>query len=366
MFAGGGTGGHIYPALAIIEQIRALDPDATCRILCSDRPGDAEILNKTDIPFEPLPAKPFSLRPKGLARFLMNWGPSLRRTRELLQALKRDHDAVVLVAMGGFVAAPAARAGRREMIPVVLVNLDAVPGKANELIARSADHIYTATDVAGHDGWRRIAPIVRAATLEDRPPGPARENFGLDPDRPTLLITGGSTGATSINAFMSAYIKDRADTLAGWQVVHQGGRAISDGDLRALRDAYARAGVPAWVDRFIDDMGSAYAAADLGIGRCGAGSVAECWAARLPSLFFPYPYHKDQHQLHNARPLVDAGAAVVCTDRVDPAANLGEHADTLARLLADANARAAMRSGFEKLGRPDGAWVVAEALLNIP
>ncbi|MEX0876253.1 MAG: glycosyltransferase, partial [Phycisphaerales bacterium] len=186
VFAGGGTGGHIYPALAIIEQIRALDPTASVQLLISSRPGDAEILAPTGIDHQPLPAMPFSTRPRGLARFLGAWVPSVRRTRACLHELKADHDPV-LVAMGGFVAAPAARGGHCEGVPVVLVNLDAVPGKANELIARRARTVWTAADVEGHRDWHRVRPIVRASTLDTPSQGPSRRSFGLDPDRPTLL-----------------------------------------------------------------------------------------------------------------------------------------------------------------------------------
>lgn len=365
LFAGGGTGGHIYPALAIIEQLRFLDPSSTIALLCSDRAIDAKVLSPTGVEHASLPAKPFSVRPKGFARFIANWGPSLRQTRQKLSQLKRDHDAVVLVAMGGFVAAPAARAARCEQVPVLLVNLDAVPGKANELIAKNAARVVTSAQVQGHEGWERVRPIVRAQTLERRDPAASRQAFGLDPDTPTLLVTGGSQGAGSINDFIAAFAKNNPGALDNWQVIHQVGVQISDTRMSEIAQIYADSGASAWVDRYITDMGAAYGAADLGLGRCGAGSVAEAWGASLPSVFMPYPHHKDQHQLRNAQVLVDAGAAVIFADHVDAQKNHAAHHETLRALLGDPRRREKMRQAQEKLGPPDGAARVGELLISL-
>lgn len=364
LFAGGGTGGHIYPALAIIEQLQSLDPDARCELLVSDRPNDRDILESLDVPFAPLPAKPFGSRPRSLLRFITSWGPSVRQTRDAIQRLKQSHDRVVVIAMGGFVAAPAARAGHCENCEVILINLDAVPGKANELIARKAHAIYSACDIDGHPSWTRVPPIVRASTIEQIEPSEALARFGLDPNTNTLLITGGSTGAQSLNRFLVAFVHAHPDALKGWQIIHQTGKQIEDTELNTLRAIYRNASINAWVEHYIDDMGAAYAAADLGIGRCGAGTVAECWGAHLPSIYFPYPYHADQHQLHNAKPLIKAGGAIVCTDHIDPEKNIAAHAQAIAELLDDEDRRKAMRAALQSLGDPDGASLIAQALVT--
>lgn len=364
LFAGGGTGGHIYPALAIIEQLQSLDPSAHYELLVSDRPNDRDILEPLNIPFAPLPAKPFGSRPKAILRFIPSWGPSVRKTRETIRRLARSHNRVVVIAMGGFVAAPAARAGHCKNCPVILVNLDAVPGKANELIARKAHAIYTACDIEGHPSWTRVPPIVRASTLKHIEQPEARARFNLDPNTNTLLITGGSTGAQSLNRFLAAFVQEHPESLAEWQIIHQTGKQISDTELNNLRAIYSDAKLNAWVEHYIDDMGAAYAAADLGIGRCGAGTVAECWGASLPSMFFPYPYHKDQHQLHNAQPLLDINGAIACTDHFDPETNMRSHASTLVELLTEQDRRTQMRSALRALGDPDGASRIAQALIT--
>lgn len=358
VFAGGGTGGHIYPALAIAEQAARLRPGTRAVVLCSSRRVDAEILEEEGVAHEALPAQPPVMRPAGLLRFARSWPGSVRTTRRVLRERLADGPAV-LVAMGGFVSPPAMRGALRDGVPVVLVNLDAVPGKANRWVAARAGRCFTAAEVP--QKWEFVGPIVRPALTDPIDPEAARVRFGLDPARRTLLITGGSQGARSINDLVIALLDRHPDAFAGWQAIHQTGGQHDPGPLRA---AYAKAGVTAWVDRFLRDMPGAWGAADLSFGRCGAGTVAEAWATRTPSVFFPYPYHADQHQKHNARPLERAGAALVLDDLIDPARNLDAHGATLAGLLADPTRLAALAEPAARLSPADGAARVAHALLN--
>lgn len=365
VFAGGGTGGHIYPALAIIEQLRLIDPDVDVHILCSNRAIDDRILSNEDVAFSSIPAMPVSSKPKGLMRFLMSWGPSVRMTRAQIRKFKSNHAQVVLVAMGGFVAAPASRAGRVERVPVALVNLDAVPGKANVLISKRASIVWTSASVQGFDSWNRVKPIVRTQTMGSISKRDARLKFKLDPDCKTLLITGGSQGAASINAFVQQMLIHHPQSFVGWQVIHQVGTQIAETQIDEIRDAYRGVGVDAWVERYIEKMGEALGASDLGVGRCGAGSVAECWAAKLPCVFFPYPYHQDEHQKHNAQVLVDAGTALVLNDQIDGVKNLEAHGESMAQVLESEDVRAKMRNGFDTLGAPDGAAQIATRLMGL-
>ena len=368
VFAGGGTGGHIYPSLAIIEELKAIDPLCSVHILCSGRAIDRQILEQEQIEFTPIPAMPVSTRPMGLIKFITSWGPSIRATREQIRAYKNENKDVVLVAMGGFVAAPAARGGHCERVPVCLVNLDAVPGKANVLIGKKAQVKISATPIAGCESWERVPPIVRRLMNDGEQvmsAGDARVSFGLDAQTKTLLITGGSQGAASITGFVRTMVEQRPEAFAGWQVIQQVGRLMSDTDLDALRAIYQSAKINAWVERYIDGMGPALAAADLAMGRCGAGTVAECWGARVPVVFFPYPYHKDEHQKHNAQVLVDAGSASVLTDHIEPGENYAHHGEIFAQLLQSDDARQRMHSGFDELGDPDGARRIAHRLLAI-
>lgn len=359
LFAGGGTGGHIYPALAIAEQFAGA-PDVRWSVLCSLRPLDAEILSDEHAPFSPLPARPFGLSPRTFLRFLWNWGDSVRAARQSIAEARRLGP-VHVVAMGGFVAAPAVRAARAERVPVTLVNLDAVPGRANRMIAKSASACFTAAHVDSSN-WTFIPPIVRRAALAPGSPQHCRKALGLDPDRPTLFVTGASQGARSINDLLAALIREHRETFLThrWQVIHQTGK----GEVDTTRQAYADAGVPAVVGPYFKAMGLPWGAADLAISRAGAGSVAEAWANSVPTLFFPYPYHKDQHQRENAKPLIEAGAALLLNDFIDAARNTRDHAPAILNLLQRADERTRMRSAFATLPKADGAVRVASFLLS--
>jgi len=361
IFAGGGTGGHLFPALAIRERLLERTLDLRTLFLCSPRPIDAEILSRHGVDFRSIPARPFGLRPRALARFLASWGPSLRQARQHLRALTDAGSPVVLVAMGGFAAAPAVQAARVEKVPVILVNLDAVPGKANRWIARhAAKRLSAAQSPEVPGGWTTIPPIVRSASRPGAPPPQCKAALGLDPGLPLLLVTGGSQGARSVNELMDRICSSHAEWLAGWQVLHQTG---ADPSLDLAR-AYEQAGIPARVVPFIHTMGDAWGAADLAIARAGAGNVAEAWASGVPTVFMPYPYHRDQHQRKNAAPLVEAGAARVVTDRIDPGATLAESGRRLAGLLTSAGERARLAGAMARLGPADGAERAAAAILE--
>ncbi len=379
IFAGGGTGGHLYPGLAIARELHEIaaargDHDsARCVFVCSDRPLDARILSEAGAAYFAGPARPLSARPLGLLRFLAGWGAAVRHARGVIARERNDADGarrVVMAAMGGFVAAPAVQAARVERVPVLMVNLDATPGKANAWIARRAlrsGGCVTAAPVAGSAGarWERIPPIVRREVLAPRDPAACKAGLGLDPARPVLMVTGGSQGARSVNEFVQQFAaspEGRGVLLAGrWQVLHQTGPSADD----AARAAYAAAGVDAVVQPFTTDMGTWWGAADVAIARSGAGNVAEVWATRTPTLFLPYPFHKDEHQKHNARTVVEAGGAVLGRDLIDASANIRENGPALVRLLSDAGARSAMRSALACLGPADGASRVARRLWEL-
>lgn len=383
IFAGGGTGGHLYPGLAIARAIADLDPDVRSLFLCSDRPIDSKILTEEGADFRVTAARPFGLRPRTLVRFLNSWGRTVRLGREVIREARggrrgKGSQPVHVVAMGGFVAAPIVQAARVERTPATMVNLDAIPGKANRLIAsrlasapvRGAGVFTTLAVPASHayaKDWTLVPPIVRPAALAPRGLSPAdcRRELGLDPDRPTLMVTGGSLGASSINAFLLGFARARPQLLKGWQVLHQTGAKTGDQIGPQLEQAYAAAGARAVVVPFVSGIGLWWGAADLAVSRAGAGSVAEAWANGVPALFLPYPHHKDQHQRHNAEPLERAGGAVIADDRVEPQANLEHLAPVLAPLLADPARRTQMRAALRALGPADGAERIARALLGL-
>lgn len=359
IFAGGGTGGHLFPALAIAEHLREVK-GVRSLFLCSSRPLDARILTREGVEFSPVPAQPFGVRPRAFLRFIRSWAPSIRAARRIVRERRRAGDEVRVVAMGGFVAAPVVQAARVERVPVLLVNMDAVPGKANRWIARHAGRIVTSAPVESFP-WERIPPIVRASAAAPGDAAHCRQLLSLAPHAPTLLVTGASQGARSINALLIELLRRSPASFRGWQVIHQTG----EGEDEAVRRVYAEARIPAVVRPFFDAMGVAWGAADLAVSRAGAGSVAEAWANAVPTLFLPYPYHRDQHQRFNARPLEQSGAAIIADDLVDPARNAENAGKTLLDLLGSPQRRQAMGQALAGLGPADGAERIAAMLLEL-
>ncbi len=370
IFAGGGTGGHLYPAIAISEQLGDRSDSVDSHFVCSTRPLDAKLLSEEGVAFTPVAARPFALSPLRLAEFVRTWPSVVRACRRVIASL-RERGPVVVVAMGGFVSAPAASAARKARVPLVLVNLDATPGKANRWVAKRSDRVFTAAEPEGrgYATWERVRPIVRWAAIADGDRAFCRRELGLDPDKPLLLVTGASQGARSINAMMVRMLQTQPSRFMGWQVIHQCGPATLGGggefDESAIVAAYAKAGVPAVVKPLFREMGRVWGAAEVAISRCGAGSVAEAWANRVPCVFLPYPYHKDEHQRKNAIPLERTGGAVIVKDHLDAAGNEADAGAVLLGLMDEPEKRDAMTRRLRELGPPDGAGVVAEAILRL-
>ena len=353
LFAGGGTGGHIFPNLAVLERLReAMGDDVAGHFLVSDRAIDANILDAAGEPYTPLPARPFAKRPAALWRCVRDYRRSVQQVAELIERTGAE----AMVGTGGFVTAPALHAAHRLDLPAALVNLDAVPGLASRWGARYASELFTVYPSDELPHAQTVGLPLRRAALATESAEAARAAFGLDPDTPTLLVTAGSQGAASINQTLIALCErpDVRDALAGWQVLHLTGAGQRD-DVAA---AYAAAGVPAVVLEFCQRMGLAWSAASVALSRAGAGSVAEAWAGRVPTLFLPYPHHRDQHQRLNAEPMVERGGAALWPDAADGARNAAALAAPIAALLTDADRRAAMREALGQ-GPVDGAEVVA-------
>ncbi|HMN41434.1 MAG TPA: UDP-N-acetylglucosamine--N-acetylmuramyl-(pentapeptide) pyrophosphoryl-undecaprenol N-acetylglucosamine transferase [Phycisphaerales bacterium] len=372
VFVGGGSGGHIFPALAIDEEVTRLCGSAGpphSLFVVSDRAIDEKIMSPTGLRFERSPARPLIARPMGLVRFARGWSAAKKQARAILTGREWSaRSGVHVVAMGGFVAGPFVSAATSLGASVTMVNLDAIPGKANAYIARRADRIFTAARVpaehrAGRE-WNEVPPIVRGAARVSRPRAECRAALSLDPSRPVLMVTGGSQGLRSLNNFVGAFGASPAGqrTLREhrWQVLHQTGRNLDD----APRAAYQAAGIDATVVPFTDQMGLWWGAADVAVCTAGAGNIAEIWMNTVPALLLPYPHHKDEHQKYNALPLTEAGGALLGKDWIDPQRNLAHNAGLLESLLAEEPRRAALRANLEKLGPADGAARIARALLD--
>jgi UDP-N-acetylglucosamine--N-acetylmuramyl-(pentapeptide) pyrophosphoryl-undecaprenol N-acetylglucosamine transferase len=359
VLAGGGTGGHIEPMLALADALRrrADGADGAPRITClgtargmETRLVPARGYDLRLIPPVPLPRKPTLdlLRVPGRVR------RAVAETRALLDEVGAD----VVVGFGGYVALPAYLAARRAGVPVVVHEQNALPGLANRVGARIAARVaVTVRGTPLHKGEHVGMPLRTAISSLDRAArrAEARAEFGLDADRPTLLVFGGSQGAASLNR--AAVAAGDALTGSGVQVLHARGPKNTDVTVppRPAGDA------PYVVVDYLERMDLAYAAADLALCRAGAVTVAELSAVGLPAAFVPLPIGNGE-QRRNALPVVEAGGGLLVEDADLSPAWIEGH---LLPLLTDRAALAGYARHAAATGVPDADERLADIVLTV-
>jgi UDP-N-acetylglucosamine--N-acetylmuramyl-(pentapeptide) pyrophosphoryl-undecaprenol N-acetylglucosamine transferase len=361
-FAGGGTGGHIYPAIAVAEQIAKIQPDAKIHFFCSSRSIDEQILSKTDFEFAKLPAKGFSARPGKLFRFCRSFWASYKTAKEAI-ATSKD---VVVIGAGGFVSAPVCLAAHKCKVPVGLLNVDIVPGRANKIIRRWADEIFlqfeeTAQYFSRKGGKVTIVGCPLRSGFDNPEPEKTIEQLGLEKAKKTLLITGASSGSENINKAVCS-LSDKLDTFADdWQIVHLAGVNNCD----KVKERYGNAKIKRKILGYFDDMANLLAAADLVIGRSGAVSIAEFSASETPSICMPYPYHKDRHQYLNAGKLVEAGAAIIVDDLQDEKDRSEWLWEELEVLMKEPEKLKEMKNSCRTIAKKQAGLEIAERLIKV-
>ena len=358
LLAGGGTGGHVYPALALAGALRRRDPGARLLFAGSASGMEAALVPAAGVPFAGLTVRPPRSRsPLRAAIAIATGAVALVQAVALVARFRPD----AVVATGGIAAAPPVLAAWLARVPVVLLEGNAAPGRANAFLARFARAVaVTSDDAAAHiTGGRALVTglPVRPEVFSTRRSDGLRA-FGLDPARRTVLVIGGSQGAARLNAAvdeMAASLAGRADL----QILHQTGRGWRG---RTEAPAPAAAAAPAGAAGakglrharvpYFDQIGLAYACADLVISRSGATALAEITACGLPAVLVPYRYAAGGHQAANAAPLIRAGAAVLVDDAALDGAAL---AHAVLEVLDAPRRRDAMADRSRALGRPDAA-----------
>lgn len=305
LLAGGGTAGHTSPLLATAAALAEIEPEVQITCLGTPRGLEVTLIPEAGYPLELVPPVPLPRKPS--VDLLKVPGRLRAANKAANEIFGRVHPDVV-VGFGGYVSVPAYVVARRRKVPLVVHEGNALPGVANKLGARFTAHVATSfpdTDLpnatyVGLPIRRSISSLDRAARQAE-----ARAFFGLDADRPTLLVTGGSQGARRINQAVSDASRDLAG--AGVQVLHAAGRPAEVVPSRIAGDP------PYEVVQFIDRMDLAYAAADLIVCRAGANTVTEVAAVGLPAVFVPLPIGNGE-QAHNAHPVVEAGGGLLIDD----------------------------------------------------
>ena len=359
-FAGGGTGGHLYPALAIADALQRRLPGLRFVFFATHRRIDQRILSRADCDVVRQTLSPLCRVPWRWPRIITGY---LRSSRLCRSRLENDRPMVV-IGTGGLSSVPAVRAAHRAGIPTVVLNPDAVPGRANRHLAAVADAVFAQWEETIEFLPRRAGVRVCGCAIRPEFNNVSRargvERFKLDAARKTLLVTGASQGARTINEAVLANL-DLLESADDWQVFHLTG----DLDFGRVKDAYDGRSIRAEVLAFTDRMAEALGMADLVISRSGASTLAEITALGRASILMPYPFHKDMHQLANARCLARVSAARIVDDAVDPAVNGPALRKVLELLMADDGQREAMAAAAKRIGRARAAGDIADQIVEL-
>ncbi|HLV68370.1 MAG TPA: undecaprenyldiphospho-muramoylpentapeptide beta-N-acetylglucosaminyltransferase [Polyangiaceae bacterium] len=350
LFAGGGTGGHVFPLVAVADAMGILEPDVDRVFVGTARGLEAKLVPARGYALELLEVLP--LRGAGVvgaARGALRAGGAVREALALLRRLGPR----AVFSVGGYAAGPVSLAAALLGVPLALIEPNSVIGFANRLIAPLVDRAYTAFEPVEHHFKK--GRVLRAGV-------PIRTGFSPAPYTATtrpfpVLVLGGSQGARSLNEVVPRALAELGGELA---IVHQAGPR----DIDAVRALYDELGMGARVRTtpFIDDMPTELARAGLVIGRSGASAVSEICAVGRPSILVPYPFAAGDHQRKNALSLEREGAAeTVPADRVTPTFLAG----LIGRLLGDPARLEHMAAAARRLGKPDAATVIARDLLAL-
>lgn len=355
----GGTGGHLFPGLAIGRELVTLG----CKVTLLVSPKDVDqtaVAGLTGLDVATLPA--VGLQGKNYPAFLLGFWKAYRASVRLFKTPGSKPAAVL--AMGGFTAAPPVIAGRRLGASTFLHESNTVPGRANRLLARWIDQAFVGFPVAVNRlktaRTTSVGTPVRDAIARlraQRDQAAARAELGLDPANPVLLITGGSQGARGLNTLVTSALPELARIEPTLQFIHLSGVP----DFDSVRIAHSPLGGRSVVRPFLKEMDLALAAADVVISRAGASSMAELAALRLPSILVPLPTAQDNHQFHNAEAFSKTGAAITLDQGKSQAADV---VSAVVTLLRDQDRRERMQSALAHADSPDAASAIAGAILE--
>lgn len=360
IISGGGTGGHIFPALSIANSIKEIRPEA--EILFVGAIGKMEMERVPAAGYQiiglPVAGLRRSLSPKNLALPFKLAG-SIRKAGRIIRDFKPD----VAVGVGGYASAPLLWSASRKGIPCLIQEQNSYAGLTNRILSKRARCICTA-----YEGMERFFPAERILLTgnpirkEIAPPTAQQRAegcrfYGLDPGKKTLFVVGGSLGSGTLNRVMRDWVEHRAAS-ARYQVIWQCGKHYKAG----VDQFMAGRKLPnlCYTD-FIKRMDLAYAAADLLVSRAGAGTISELCVSGKATIFVPSPNVAEDHQTHNAMALVKKNAALMVRD-ADAGTDL---LDTVEGLLTDEARLADLENNILKLGRKDASEVIAREVLKL-
>lgn len=306
IIACGGTGGHLFPGVAVAQELRSRGHHV--RLLISKKKVDAQASQKYgDLDFDTVPAiaKPATLSLKMIPFLFKFWG-TLRKCKSLLKGAEAD----AVLGMGGFTSMPPVMAGHKLGLKCLVHDSNALPGKANRLTARYCNKVLLGMEAAKKYFPARPIEITGTPVREEMENLPSREEaaaaLGLDPNKKTVLVMGGSQGAKKLNSL----VVEASKAMPNVQFIHITGTF----DYERVKVELGDCPNHKLID-FCDDMPACYAASDLAVCRSGASSMTELAYVNLPSILVPYPFAADDHQTFNAQAFAEKNAAVVCQEK---------------------------------------------------
>jgi len=355
VFAGGGTGGHLFPGLAVAEKLSANRPGVRVTFVGTGKPLERQYVAAAGFDYATLPSRPLPRRASEAVSFVVENVAGYFAAGRLLN----EEDVAGVVGLGGYASVPTGRAAARRRLPLVLLEQNVVLGRANRWLSRCASLLCTSFEPTPQQIDSRC-PV--------RWTGNPIRSFGADgvssasADRVArLVVLGGSGGARSLNENVPRALYKIRHLLSGWEIVHQSGEA----DVESTRDLYRRFGMGAQVAPFRTDLPVLLAGSSLAICRAGGTTLAELSAAATPALLLPYPLAADDHQRKNADVFVAAGAARLLDER-DITGRLDDHlAELLSRILSDVDGRRIMAHGMRRMAQPHAAAHVATLIWSV-
>jgi UDP-N-acetylglucosamine--N-acetylmuramyl-(pentapeptide) pyrophosphoryl-undecaprenol N-acetylglucosamine transferase len=356
IFAGGGTAGHVLPGLAVAEAIVQLIPRARISFWGAGKPLERKLVNEAGFEYEAIPAMPLAVSPGGAISFVATNLRGFYRAGAMLRTAR----ARLVIGLGSYASVPTVRAARRSGIPYLLIEQNAIPGRATRWLASAAQHIHLAYEAA-----RAALPSGAIASVSGCP---IRAEFlaarQLSPDenrQRRLVVLGGSGGARTLNEQVPLALYRATDSLAGWQIIHQTGPR----DVAATANRYRKLGLGAQVGSFITNLASTLARTDFVIGRAGGSTLAELAALGVPALLLPYPHAKDDHQFRNAELYLAAHACRLIDERTVKGRLDHAIGDETLKLATDELLRRRLRLGMQSLARPNAAQEIAAHALGL-
>ena len=364
IFAGGGTGGHLFPGIAVAQELRRMDPAARLVFVGSTRVIESTIVTEHGLEHRMLPVESLTMLKRNPFRFAWRNWQSWRAATRLLHELQPT----AVIGLGGFASAPVVFAAHRHHLPVVLLEQNVIPGRTTRWLGRYADRICVS--------FPEISPQLRRLPGVIVTGNPVREEIaalysvesgvssrsGQAPLRRELLILGGSQGADSLNAAVLAALRQTRQNVSDWTIVHQTGPRQID----QVRQTYQEQGYRAEVESFFHDMPQRYARASLVISRAGATTLAELACAGVAMILLPFPHAADDHQRANAQVFVDRRAALMIQHAANADATADQLAGAIRQLAEDVERRRVMGLAAKQLAYPDAARqivsVIAEAI----